>query len=493
MKLNFTKYEDKVRACWIGKNIGGTMGTPYEGGRELLDVKGFATKPGNPLPNDDLDLQLVWLHALENLGSASINATTLGELWLNFITPHWNEYGIGKANMKRGLIPPLAADADNTWSHSNGAWIRTEIWACTAPAIPTLAAKHAIEDAKVDHGAGEGTYAAAFVAAMQAAAFVLDSIYDCIDVGLAAIPEGCRVAQSVKFVIDSYRAGRDWKLTRSEIINMNADIGDGWFEAPSNVAFVILGLVYGEGDFKKSVITAINCGDDTDCTAATVGATLGILQGMRGIPTDWAEYIGDNIITISLSMGCEGRRSFPASCSELSKRVTDVAPTVVKPYNCYRRQKSAWVDFADEGEDIPSDIKAVLMGAVKGEIRRDLEALRPNTMRFKHAFLTADVTLSATEIAPMGEIGVEMRFESDPVFENQPYSGDIRWILPEGFSVSGKNALFLPQRNAHTRGNCKMSFTLQAGDAVKAQNRIVAEITFHGRHTAMYVSFIILG
>ena len=38
MRLNFQEYRDKVNACWIGKNIGGTMGTPYEGTREMLDI-----------------------------------------------------------------------------------------------------------------------------------------------------------------------------------------------------------------------------------------------------------------------------------------------------------------------------------------------------------------------------------------------------------------------------------------------------------------------
>lgn len=49
---------DRIYACWIGKNIGGTLGTPYEGSREMHDITGFASKEGEPLPNDDLDLQL---------------------------------------------------------------------------------------------------------------------------------------------------------------------------------------------------------------------------------------------------------------------------------------------------------------------------------------------------------------------------------------------------------------------------------------------------
>ena len=74
MKLNYTTYKDKVYACWIGKNIGGTMGTPYEGRRQINDIKGFATAANVVLPNDDLDLQLVWLYALEQNGPHAINA-----------------------------------------------------------------------------------------------------------------------------------------------------------------------------------------------------------------------------------------------------------------------------------------------------------------------------------------------------------------------------------------------------------------------------------
>ena len=59
MILDKKRYEDKVRACWIGKNVGGTMGGPYEGSREMNDIKGYNSPKGEALPNDDLDLQLL--------------------------------------------------------------------------------------------------------------------------------------------------------------------------------------------------------------------------------------------------------------------------------------------------------------------------------------------------------------------------------------------------------------------------------------------------
>lgn len=50
LKFNKDRLYDKIYACWIGKNIGGTMGGPYEGSRELNDIEGFVTPPGEPLP-----------------------------------------------------------------------------------------------------------------------------------------------------------------------------------------------------------------------------------------------------------------------------------------------------------------------------------------------------------------------------------------------------------------------------------------------------------
>ena len=287
MSISFSKewLKDRIHACWIGKNIGGTLCTPYEGKTEILDINGFASKAGEPLPNDDLDLQLVWLKAVDEMGPEKVDSKLLGEYWLSWIPPHWNEYGIGKANLREGFLPPLSGELFNAhWKHSNGAWIRTEVWACLYPGNVEQAIKYAFEDACVDHGYGEGTYAAIFIAAMQSCAFVISDARKLLEIGLSKIPEDCRVARSVKIAMDAYDGGEDWKTARERLVEDSADLG--WFQAPANIGFVIIGLLYGEGDFKKSLITAVNCGDDTDCTAATLGALLGIMKGIGGLPED---------------------------------------------------------------------------------------------------------------------------------------------------------------------------------------------------------------
>lgn len=486
IKLNESEFKKKVYACWLGKNIGGTMGTPYEGTHEYLDIKGFASDAGAPLPNDDLDLQLVWLHAVEQIGSRAINASTLGEFWLSFLPPHWNEYGIGKINMKRGLIPPLAGDYHNIWKHSNGAWIRTEVWACMAPACPDLAAKYAIEDAKVDHGMGEGTYAAAFVASMQSAAFVVKDIRKCIDIGLSQIPEDCRMYDSIRMAIDLYDAKTPIKDARNAIQQRNADIGNGWFEAPSNVAYAVLGLLYGEGDFKKTMIYAINCGDDTDCTGATVGATLGILGGMEIIPKDWMAHIGDDIVTISIDLGGVCRK-VPKTCTELTERVVAQTPHLLF-------DNDAVVALTDGENEIPENIDEFIASSCG--TRGILNATKPNSMHFDFTFASADVVLDREpDIEANGEIGVHIDFINNQMtYDRGYYNLTLRWWLPDGFTVEGaKQTLLLPRKDKKQTGTVSTDLVIKAGEQIAPSNRCVLEVVAEGRHTPMYIPIVLLG
>ncbi len=323
--LNRKVLFDKITACWIGKNIGGTIGAPFEGQTDMQDAKGFTSPPGSPLPNDDLDLQLVWLYAMEREGPFRFSSRQLGEYWLSMIAPDYNEYGNAKSNLREGLVAPLSGELHNeAWQHSNGAWIRSEIWAALAPGYPAIARRYAFEDASIDHGLGEGTYAEMFTATIESLAYFINDRRVLLEAGLDAIPTDCRVAKAVRLVLTEYDKGTPYREVRELLVAQSADIG--WFQAPANLGFVTIGLLYGEGDFKKSVLYAVNCGDDTDCTAATVGAILGILGGTAGIPSDWAEYIGERIVTICINGHYTPR--LPATCRELTEHVMALLPTV---------------------------------------------------------------------------------------------------------------------------------------------------------------------
>lgn len=109
MKLEYPVYRDKVMGCWAGKNVGGVLGAPFECKRQFNGDVDFYTQDlsKGPVPNDDLDLQIVWLAAVERYGR-NVNASILGEYWLSFVTPNWVEYGTGKSNLRAGLLPPLS-------------------------------------------------------------------------------------------------------------------------------------------------------------------------------------------------------------------------------------------------------------------------------------------------------------------------------------------------------------------------------------------------
>ncbi|MBE5746586.1 MAG: ADP-ribosylglycohydrolase family protein [Clostridiales bacterium] len=492
MKLNYEAYKDKVRACWIGKNIGGTLGGPFEGVRKKLDVKGFVTEKGEPLPNDDLDLQLVWLHAIEKEGPKHLTADVLGDYWLSFITMYAGEYSIARKNMELGIMPPLSGETDNNWylKHSNGAWIRTEVWATLFPAQPDMAVRYAIEDAKVDHGNGEGTYAAMFVAALESAAFVVSDLRKLIEIGLAKIPYDCRMARTVRLILDCYDKGVPAMDARDAILQENADIGDGWFSAPSNVGYATLGLLYGEGDFKKSMLLAVNCGDDTDCTAGTVGSVLGIMYGTAGIPKDWEEYIGDKIVTCSINQGT----AFPfvGSCTALTEKVVKLAPMFTY------QMKGAFAKVPDFvcGEDTQvteSDIEYFALPYGQSEESEEMAVSvmtvrTPNTIVKNCGAVYALVTVHGGPYATAGaEKRLSIMFQNRlKAFGQQPHNMKVSLILPEGWSANAEEFdVFVGQwwnLTENTYNTLPVEIVLTPPEKIAAQSRILVLIEEYGRH-----------
>ena len=201
MVLKLNEFRDKLAGCWAGKNVGGVLGAPFECKRMVPDVDFYIQDLSmGPPANDDLDLQIVWLAAVERYGR-NVNASILGEYWLSYVIPNWVEYGTGKANLKAGIVPPMCGDVDNTYKNSNGCWIRSELWACLAPGHPEIATRYAFEDAIVDH-ANEGMYGEIFTSALQSAAFAESDREKLIDIGLSYSPEDCAVARAIRKTVE---------------------------------------------------------------------------------------------------------------------------------------------------------------------------------------------------------------------------------------------------------------------------------------------------
>src|SRR5690606_22968800 len=160
LDLTGEAFRDKVLGCWMGKNCGGTLGTPVEeawGRPEPFDIWWYPELQSGGLPNDDLEMQLVWLTALEQVGP-ELTAADLARYWLDHIGYNFDEYGLSKANLRLGLEPPVSGAFNNWFVDCMGCPIRSEVWACIAPGMPRIAARYAYHDAVCDHAGGESVF-----------------------------------------------------------------------------------------------------------------------------------------------------------------------------------------------------------------------------------------------------------------------------------------------------------------------------------------------
>jgi ADP-ribosylglycohydrolase len=421
MELSYKEYCDKVKGCYLGKNIGGTLGAPFECYRGVYDIDTFMQDVSSPVPNDDVDLQLVWLAAIEREGR-NIDSHVLAEYWESYVTWEISEYGTGKNNFRKGIVPPLSGHLRNENKDSNGAWIRTEIWACLCAGNPALAANYAYYDSCMDHS-GEGIYSAIFTATVQSAAFFESDVYKLVEIGLSYIPEDCGVRRAVNLVLDCYKNGDDWKTARKKLLiaepSSFGEICGEWkgtaqvpvsekcpicekdpdiptavhgYDAPASIGIIMIGWLYGEGDFGKSICIATNCGEDTDCTAGTLGAILGIIQGASNIPDKWKKGCSDKIATCTVRP--DNILNLPTDIHALCERVIKQAPTVIssactftenggfdiRVSNSLKYDKNAFHDYYQENF-------------------MDLLSESPHTVRRHFRTVTAKVTFDDTLIS----------------------------------------------------------------------------------------------
>ncbi len=297
--LEAPSYRERVIGCWLGKAVGGTLGMPFEGLDGPLDLAFYEPVPTEMLPNDDLDLQVVWACVLNEMETPVVDRHLLARAWREHVRFPWDEYGVALRNQANGLHPPLTGSHDNWFKNGMGAPIRSEIWACLAAGNPALAAAYAYEDACFDHDE-VGIDGEVFFAALQSMAFVESDTDALLDQALGTLPEDSSIVHAIRDTRRWWAESRDWRAVRELILRHHGH--ENFTDATMNVAFTILGWLAGEGDFGRAICVAVNCGKDTDCTGATVGALMGIINP-DCIPETWLAPIGRDLV---LSPGIVG-------------------------------------------------------------------------------------------------------------------------------------------------------------------------------------------
>ena len=504
MKIDFNTYRDKVRACWLGKNIGGTLGAPFEGARGVFDVSYYTHDLSRGvLPNDDLDLQLIWLMAAEDYGT-KLNSEVLGEYWLSFICADWSEYGACKGNMRAGLVPPVSGRYENPYGNSNGCFIRSEIWACLMPGHPELAVKYAFEDAIVDH-TDEGVYAELFCVAVESAAFVESDTMKLIDIGLSYIPEDCKIAKCIRLVMECHKSGESWQTARKKVLQFSpspfgltygyinsepeTDIpyGELGFDAPVSIGFIIIGWLYGNGDFSDSICITNNCGEDTDCTAGTLGSLLAIIGGTKCIDEKWLVPIGDEIKTVSIDVTKGYFLNWrPAkTVTELTNRVIQLMPTFMLEHYSF---DESGLPIISSAETLYDSVEKT--GNVQFTPRRERYVLSPLIIRRENPIVEVGLAFDDISIREGCEKKLTLKFRNKMPLRQWL---NLKWHMPEDWKVTSGRESSVALTHMDAGGIlCAKDYVLTPGNTDKGKYELLLEISSESRMSMVFIPFVFI-
>jgi len=206
-------------------------------------------------------------------------------------------------NFINGYAPPYSAMYQNPYREWIGAQIRGDYFGYIAPGAPELAAEYAFRDASISH-IKNGIYGEMFASAMIACAANAESVTDVIKAGLAEIPATSRLYEAVYDIIEKLENGVSQEDCIAFIHNKynEFDSHDSVHTIP-NALIVTIALLYGNGDFSKSICLAVQIGYDTDCNGATVGSVLGMLNGFDSIGDEWVKPLNNKLDTGITGMG----------------------------------------------------------------------------------------------------------------------------------------------------------------------------------------------
>jgi hypothetical protein len=304
----FTKeqLQDKIKGGWAGQTIGVVYGAPvefkYQGSiipatqnipwREGYVKYWWDKKPGL---FDDIYTDLNFVAAFEKHG-LNVSMDTIANHWARtaYHLAHANQ--ASRYNILNGIMPPQSGNwKNNPHADDLDFQIEADFIGLMTPGMVNSATE--IAD-RVGHimNSGDGYYGGVYVSALYSMAFVSNDATEIVEQAIKTIPEKTKFYDCIADVIKWHKQNpNDWQATWFELQKKwNNDVGcpKGCFlsfniDAKINSAYVTIGLLYGKGDFTKSIDIATRCGQDADCNPATVGGVLGVMLGYSNIPAFW--------------------------------------------------------------------------------------------------------------------------------------------------------------------------------------------------------------
>jgi hypothetical protein len=281
---------DKIRGGLLGQLLGNLNGLPHE--MRYIAEPGNVTEYTPSLPegawtDDDTDFEWVYVKVMEDENCLLLPPPRIGRLWRERINQRiWCSNQYARQLMDLGIDPPLTGmNVFNPWADFNisGQFI-CETFGLIAPALPQSAARIGLNYTRVTID-GEPAQTTQLFTSMIATAFVENNIDAILDAGFSAIDPNSMISQIVTDVRHWHdEHPDDWRATRQLLKQKYSRYGGEMRDRNGyelNTGSTVAALLYGRGDFVRTLITAFNFGWDADNNAATAGTVVGVIKGYR--------------------------------------------------------------------------------------------------------------------------------------------------------------------------------------------------------------------
>ena len=367
------EYVERIYSGWLAKIIGIRYGAPIEGWsmekiRSLFGdrMPDYPADYRNFAADDDSNGPWFFLRALEDSGVCVLDGLShpgqvrdlepedVARALINYAPfEHgffwWGGYGVSTEhtaylNLRCGIPAPESGSIrqnGSTMAEQIGGQIFSDTWGLVNPGKPERAARMARAAASVTHD-GDGLNGAAFVAASISAAFEERDVRKIIETGLSFVEPGSRYEEAVRAVMSFYdeheEGGEAWRDCFEFVrTHYGYDQYPGICHIIPNISVMILALLYGEGDFDRTLEICNLCGWDTDCNVGNVACILGTALGLSAIGEKWRKPVGDLLICSSV-LGYYNIQDIPQSASYIAR-----------------------LAYALDGEEPPEELRDILM------------------------------------------------------------------------------------------------------------------------------------
>lgn len=345
---------DKISAFWLGQLVGNYFGLPFENKYvdepvpflvdriytykddeaiilNRYDWRGFIPifmdAVEGAFADDDTDIEFITLHAVEKYG-LDITYPEITEMWKKHINRRiWVANHTARSLMSKGLVAPETGRKENNrnWFQIDPQLVN-EIWSAFYPGMTKKAGERALWGARITNDSW-GTHPTIAYGVMISAAFFEKDVEKLVQMAIDAVPNEGPFAEGMRDVVKWHKENDNWRDTRKKIHDKYYRYKKGSYEAPVSVVSSlnnglcgIMAILYGEGDFMKTVGIAVSAGYDCDNQAATCAGLIGVLQGTKCLPTKIIEEFNDQYVCFT-----RDDVQIATPLSEIEERIATIA------------------------------------------------------------------------------------------------------------------------------------------------------------------------